>query len=105
MIRVSPAGQVTDVHRFFCRLGCWPETAPVLATDGWLYGMAFGGQDEFGVIYCVRPDGSLYEKLFNFVRHSKQGSSPRDGLFQARDGYIYGRTADEGTIFRVAPPP
>jgi len=79
-----------------------------LISDGtYLYGLTQkGGSNDMGVIFKMKPDGSGYEKLFDFHEDSS-GSYPRGPLIT--DGtYLYGMTQyggthDIGTIFKIKP--
>ncbi len=78
-----------------------------LFSDGnFLYGMArYGGINNFGVLFKIKPDGTEYVKLFDFdgVSNGKypQGSLISDGSF------LYGMTSqggayDDGVLFKYS---
>ncbi len=78
------------------------------ATDGKIYGVAeLGGINNQGVIFSFDPVTNVYAKLHDFS--GINGYSPRSGLLQARNGYLYGTTYyggspyDEGVLFRFDP--
>lgn len=109
VLRVSPEGQTTVLHQFNGTDGSHPTSAPIRASDGWLYGTsAGGGSYNHGVIYRLKPDGSGYEVLYHFDDQAR-GGAPRSGLLQANDGRLYGRNVSggahaSGVVFRFSPP-
>ena len=109
VLRTSPEGNTTVLHQFNGTDGSYPTSAPIRASDGWLYGTcASGGSYNHGVIYRLQPDGSGYEVLYHFDDQSR-GGAPRSGLLQASDGLLYGRNISggahaSGVVFRFSPP-
>jgi uncharacterized repeat protein (TIGR03803 family) len=79
-----------------------------LVSDGtFLYGMtAFGGTNNRGVIFKIKPDGSGYAKLLDFAGTSNgagsYGSLISDGTF-LYGMTCYGGTNDMGVIFKIKP--
>jgi uncharacterized repeat protein (TIGR03803 family) len=79
-----------------------------LISDGaYLYGMTYrGGIHGMGTIFKIKPDGTAYEKIFDFSGISN-GSLPEAGLHY--DGtYLYGTTIygglhNLGTAFKIKP--
>lgn len=73
--------------------------------DGtFLYGMTSqGGSNDLGIIFKIKPDGTLFTKLFDFTVTS--GSNPFGSLYS--DGtFLYGMTKNGGsngfgTIFKI----
>jgi uncharacterized repeat protein (TIGR03803 family) len=113
VFRMTPDGKLTTIYSFCsqpnCADGADPFSAPVLGSDGNLYGViAAGGHNDSGAFYRVTLDGQ-FTKLYTFC------SSPgcRDGVFptgiiQASDGNFYGTTEvggkfNDGTIFQISP--
>ena len=102
IIRVTPAGVVTDWKTFDASLGSSPEAEMALGDDGFLYGTTSkGGTNETGTIFQASGDG-LFSSLLSF-----DGSdNPHDsGLMQAADGAFYGTTSAslqnrDGSVFR-----
>lgn len=98
-------GQVTTLLTFDgANNGSYPEES--LLYDGtFLYGMtSFGGVNNKGTIFKIRPDGTDYQKLFDFGG-VETGSIPRGSLIT--DGtYLYGLTQQGGennlgTVFKI----
>src|ERR1035437_186592 len=79
-----------------------------LITDGtFLYGMTSkGGTNDMGVIFKIKPDGTGYSKLHDYIGYPTDGSNPYGDLFF--DGtFFYGMTIGGvannyyGTIFKI----
>jgi uncharacterized repeat protein (TIGR03803 family) len=74
--------------------------------DGYLYGVTrSGGQDNGGVIYRIKPDGSEFTIFHHFINSTGRG--PVVGLVSSEDGWLYGATriggqSGRGVIFRIA---
>jgi uncharacterized repeat protein (TIGR03803 family) len=71
-----------------------PSRELVLAPDGFLYGAAWGGAHNKGVVFRIRPGGSAYEHVHDFS--GEDGANPASGLVVASDGHLYGVTRDGG---------
>ena len=104
--------------------GAAPQSVPLFASDGNLYGTAlYGGQSQFGTVFQIKPDAdgvfsidSPFQVLhdFRFINDpadpAPDGAAPADGLIQATDGNLYGATeaggaisgVSSGTIFSIA---
>jgi MYXO-CTERM domain-containing protein len=75
--------------------GTLPFGGLVDGNDGFLYGMASqAGQNGFGVIYAIKPDGSEFNVLHTFS--NTDGARPLAELQLATDGKLYGTTAGGG---------
>jgi uncharacterized repeat protein (TIGR03803 family) len=111
--RITPSGEITSIYDFCkrpnCADGATPESAPVLGSDGNLYGttngFAYGG---YGTVYKMTLSGEL-TTLYTFcsLAECADGSVP-NGLMQASDGNFYGTTfsggnSNAGTIFKITP--
>ena len=111
--RITPSGEITSIYDFCkrpnCADGATPESAPVLGSDGNLYGttngFAYGG---YGTVYKMTLSGEL-TTLYTFcsLAECADGSLP-NALMQASDGNFYGTTnrggsSNAGTIFKVTP--
>ncbi len=71
-----------------------PSRELVFAPDGFLYGAAWGGAHNKGVVFRIRPDGSAYEHVHDFS--GEDGANPASGLVVGSDGHLYGATRDGG---------
>lgn len=83
--------------------------ADLLYFGNYLYGMtSYGGTQNLGTIFKIKPDGTGYLKILDFAGPTK-GQYPTGSLVS--DGtFLYGMTPDEGpqssgygTIFKVKP--
>jgi uncharacterized repeat protein (TIGR03803 family) len=113
--RATPSGTLTDLYNFCslrqCADGDNPISAPVLGSDGNLYGVAGGGgtRRNPGTFYRVTPDGVL-TTLYTFCPKipCTDGEGP-NGLFLGTDGNFYRSTGgggngnNAGTIFSITP--
>jgi uncharacterized repeat protein (TIGR03803 family) len=115
VFRITPAGKVTSIYSFCpqtCTDGEIPETAPILGSDGNLYGVTVSGgnvsptSDGSGVFYRMTLAGKI-TVLHNFCSKANctDGATPR-GIIQASDGNFYGATnyggtAGFGTVFKI----
>jgi uncharacterized repeat protein (TIGR03803 family) len=74
------------------------ENALVQGTDGYLYGTARnGGMNGFGTVFKISTNGTL-TSLYSFTGGS-DGGYPSGALVQGSDGYFYGTTAGDNTVF------
>ncbi len=117
VFRMTPGGKITSIYNFCpqtCTDGEIPQTAPILGSDGNLYGVTVLGGDVTptsygqGVFYRLTLAGQL-TVLHDFcsVDGCPDGATPT-GIIQARDGNFYGTTnyggtAGVGTIFKISP--
>ncbi|RLD40035.1 MAG: hypothetical protein DRI86_16055, partial [Bacteroidetes bacterium] len=94
--------------------GCWPESAPVQAANGKLYGLTRGGgsSHNYGCVYSYDLATSTYTKIHSFLGSyasvGKDGVQPMGNLLLASDGNLYGITQSggyngHGTIFKIDP--
>ena len=90
--------------------GCWPETAPVMAANGKLYGVTRGGgsTSNRGAVYSYDISSGTFSKLHAFSGISNDGEYPVGNLLLAADGKLYGITSsggynDKGIIFKIDP--
>jgi uncharacterized repeat protein (TIGR03803 family) len=104
----------TDLHGFagyfFGPDGSHPESAPVLATDGNLYGVTSdGGNNNIGSAYRVTTSDGTYAMIHSFNGEGvpADGNAPRGALVNGSDGNLYGTTAGggpsgaHGTVFEM----
>ncbi len=91
--------------------GCWPTSAPVLASNGKLYGVTpgvGGSSQHYGTVYSYDISSGTYTKIHSFGHSNNDGKNPVGNLLIASDGKIYGVTSnggfqDKGTIFKIDP--
>ncbi len=103
----SAKAQVTKIMDF-AGTSNGKEPLGGLITDGtFLYGMTqWGGTNNKGVVFKVKPDGTEYSTLTEFDGTAK-GSEPQGTLLLSGD-YLYGTTITGGTnnngvIFKIKP--
>ncbi len=118
VIKITPAGEISTLYNFcskpHCSDGAWPDTPPILGSDGNLYGVTSGGGSYllngggWGIVYKLTLSGKL-TVLHTFCTADPclDGEGP-NGLVQAADGTLYGTTFeagqfDGGTLFKITP--
>lgn len=113
------AGAFTVLHDFTQVQGdgAKPNSAMLLAPDGWLYGISHGTEIwggagyEYGTLYRLHPDGSDFEVLHTFDSMA-DGNVPMRSLLW-RDDAVWGTTAfggmgdgfGNGTVWKFTPVP
>ena len=107
VIKITPAGQISTLYNFCSKLHCtdgaWPGTAPLLGSDGNLYGVTTGGGAfsqnggaGWGVAYKLTLAGKLTVlHTFCAANPCMDGDTP-GGIIQAADGNLYGTTYEGG---------
>jgi uncharacterized repeat protein (TIGR03803 family) len=112
IFRVTPSGEISPVYNFCSLRDCADgeyTTAPILGSDGNLYGVSSGGSDYAwsGALYRLTLDGQL-TILYTFCPSANcvQLEIP-NGIIQGIDGNFYGTTSEgganqAGTIFEVS---
>jgi uncharacterized repeat protein (TIGR03803 family) len=113
VFRMTPAGKVGTIYSFCSQANCadgkYPDSAPVLGSDGNLYGaVGYGGNSSgSGTIYKMTLSGEI-TTLYTFCPNAGciDGRAPRN-LILASDGNFYGTTEaggkfGVGTIFRIS---
>jgi uncharacterized repeat protein (TIGR03803 family) len=100
--KITPTAALTTLHALCSKSGCadgsGPQSGPILATNGDLYGTTVGGgSTNSGTIYRITPTGRL-TTLYSFCTQSgcADGYSPVGGLVQATNGEFYGTTDNGG---------
>ncbi|MEO7991343.1 MAG: choice-of-anchor tandem repeat GloVer-containing protein [Chryseolinea sp.] len=76
--------------------GIFPTGNLIYNPDGFLYGKTFvgGGSGKTGVFFKIKPDGSEYTHLHDFVQES--GVAPDGDLYLSSDSFFYGTTRGGG---------
>jgi uncharacterized repeat protein (TIGR03803 family) len=107
LFKVTPAGVLTVLHSFTTGAdGQFPPVAPILASDGNLYGVTSNGTVDDGTVYRYSPSGGTFTTIFSFSTDGSQGKQVTTALLQAANGNLYG-TAQLGgakgcgTIFEL----
>ena len=86
----------------------WSPSAPVLGTDGRLYGVSAGSGDTGqALLFKVAPDGMKFFLTHHFSE--EEGTGANAGMTLGHDGNLYGVSTNggangSGTIFRVTLP-
>lgn len=121
LFRVGQGGAGFTVLHTFSRSeadadnGWLPGAAPLLGSDGQLYGAtSVGGAGGVGTLFWASRDGAKFVVLHDFgpsdaARHNADGASAGAKLIQGAGGALYGVTAGcgpngNGTVFRLVPP-
>lgn len=96
LFKISSSGEYTILHDFTGGAdGLLPSAAPMLATDGNLYGTTLYGQGVTGAtIYKYSAQTGLTAL---YTLDEQQGSSVLTSLMQASDGNLYGTAYAGGT--------
>ena len=112
VFRMSPSGNLTNLHSFSGPDGWAPYAGLVQGTDGNFYGTTYAGgtstncPNGCGTVFRMSPDGSL-TNLWSFSGKS-DGANPYAGVVQGADGNFYGTTVAggshaTGTVYRISP--
>lgn len=108
VFRVTRHGRLSVVHVFAKDGfdGILPETGPIRASDGLLYGTTTEGGNGAGTVYRIGSDGS-YAQLYAFVWGLEDPRRPESPLVEAADGGFYGTTRyggpdAAGTVYRLS---
>lgn len=106
--QMTPEGRVTVLHEFADDGidGARPNSAPVEASDGLLYGTtARGGRHEAGTVYRMNRQG--FQQVIHHFHQAldrPDRGSPASGLVEGPDGQLYGTASGAaGTIYRIDP--
>lgn len=97
----------TTLHHFSYSFGSSPEGNLIQGIDGALYGVTrTGGANGDGTIYKLQPDGTGFQKIFDFD-HFVNGLNPYAGVIQGNDGTLYGAAYgganNRGTVYKLQP--
>jgi uncharacterized repeat protein (TIGR03803 family) len=112
--RVTPSGKITSLYNFCsepkCADGDFPSSAPVVGTDGNLYGvMSSGGTGRSGTFYRMTLEGKLTTLYAFCPTHPCTSGAGPNGIILGGDGNFYGTTSvggnasGSGTIFSISP--
>ena len=111
IFQVTSAGKLTSLYSFCALEGCtgglYPVVAPILGSDGNLYGTtASGGRNDAGTVYKMTIGGKL-TTLYSFcgMYLCADGGNPA-GLIQGSNGKFYGvvqqgGAGGSGTFFEL----
>lgn len=114
VFEISSIGTFKNLYTFCSRQACVdgasPQSVPVQASNGNLYGTTYeGGSTGSGVVYEITPHGS-YKVLYNFCSqpHCADGAYPFAALVEDAAGNLYGTTVfggvyGSGTVFEITP--
>jgi uncharacterized repeat protein (TIGR03803 family) len=115
VFRMTPSGEISSIYNFGsqpnCTNGTLPFTAPILGSDGNLYGVTYAGGTVCGgngVVYKMTLNGAItILHTFCSSKSCADGGEP-SGMILASDGNFYGATgfggtASYGTIFKISP--
>lgn len=86
---------------------CFPAAQLLEGSDGQLYGTTGGNSiDGGGTLFRIARDGTGFIVLRSFHCGADDGCSPRAGLIESSEGFLYGTTnrggsADLGTLFKI----
>ncbi len=107
VFKISTNGATfTTLHSFTGNDGEFPQGAPVLDGNGYLYGTTSSGSTNAGTVFKISTNGTSFTTLYGFGGGA-DGGQPNGGLFLRNyDGYLYGTTysggsASQGTMFRI----
>jgi uncharacterized repeat protein (TIGR03803 family) len=111
IFRLAPSGSLTTLASFYATNGAQPY-APILAPDGYFYGVTYVGGSYYdpatynagyGTIYRMDSNGVL-TSLFSFDQTNGQYPQPWSFVLGS-DGSFYGATGgggtNDGTIFKI----
>jgi uncharacterized repeat protein (TIGR03803 family) len=112
VFRMTPTGEIRSIYSFCSQTNCadgqWPSAAPILGSDGNLYGVTPQGGKTSGVVYKLTLGGKI-TILYTFCPTSPctDGDEPT-GITLGSDGNFYGTTTlggkfESGTIFQISP--
>ncbi len=87
---------VTHLHSLTAAEGSPTPAELVLAPDGFLYGTAFGGQGNQGIVFRIRPDGTGHSVVHTFTGGA-DGGFPSSPLVVGADGSLYGVASEGGS--------
>ena len=105
VFRITPKGGFSAFYSFTgANDQAYPYAGLVQASDGYLYGTAYG-EAFYGAVFKISTGGA-FTSLYSFSGEN-DGAYPEAPLIQASDGYLYGTAAagglnGQGTAFRIS---
>jgi len=109
VFRMSPDGTLTTLVSFNSTNGSSPYGGLLQARDGNLYGTTFSSCcGTSGTLFRIRLSDGSFTPLGAWVTDAGYdspwyyGGGPIGDLAQGADGYLYGITQDDGSIFKVS---
>ena len=110
VFRVTPNGEITNLHTFCLKTGCPDGARPIpgltLATNGKFYGTTY---DSGGTVFEITPNGALTTiHQFCSLPNCADGGAPQGSMIQGIDGNLYGTAYGSGahsggTVFKITP--
>ncbi len=117
VFRMTPGGEIVSIYSFCSQTNCadgqYPQTAPILGSDGNLYGVTLAGGTGVGgggngTVYRMTLNGKIttLHAFSSCYTGCADGANP-NGIILASDGNFYGTTngggaGDVGTIFQIS---
>lgn len=111
VFRITPTGEISSIYSFCSQANCadgqWPSAAPILGSDGNLYGVTPTGGKTAGVVYKLTLSGK-FTILHTFCTSSCTDGDEPTGIILGSDGNFYGTTTlggafQSGTVFQISP--
>jgi uncharacterized repeat protein (TIGR03803 family) len=107
--KMTPAGAVKVIHSFTGTSkndGSSPYAGLLLASDGRLYGVTYGGgKQNQGTVFGINTDGTGYAVIHQFNNTLDTVYNPQYGLVETAGGVLYGTgysaTGFSGGIFKL----
>jgi len=95
VFKITPTGTLATLYSFIGSDGFDPQGNLVQGTNGILYGTtSHGGAYGYGTVFKITTN-SVFNTLYSFTG-GNDGSLPRSGLMQGKDGNFYGTTYFRG---------
>jgi uncharacterized repeat protein (TIGR03803 family) len=103
LFRITANGADFRVLKHFA--GQTPAKQLARGADGTLYGAASNYQDQTGILFSIKPDGTAYTTVATFGG-DRNGMDARGTMVQASDGAFYGTAyrggnANHGVLFKL----
>jgi uncharacterized repeat protein (TIGR03803 family) len=105
VFRMTPTGVLTTLYSLCLQKQCSDGEQPIglltQGTDGNFYGATvLGGVNRAGTVFRMTPTGA-WDVLYAFCNQAycDDGSTPQDGLIEAKDGSFYGTASAGGRYY------